>query len=185
MKKLIPAMLALACLCAAAEEKVVTFRFTGTIAYASGLVVVGEQVTGKFSYDTRLKPWSLYKKDGMAFFSIPGTFPVTAQVGNVTVSTNQVAAQVYDDIGGNGMDLFSIGGSNPIVNGVQYANGDSFGITLGPTPNAGTAIEGLRLPEDLDLSKFNGIPQLAHGALNYNGGVIFYFLIDSLEKVPN
>jgi len=179
MKKLITALIASACISAGAE--VVTFKFTGTVTYASTMVVVGEQVVGSFSYDTRLKPYVKYVHADAALYQIPASLPITGQVGSVTVSANNVQAHVEDNVkGGGAADLFAIGGSNPVVNGVQCGSGSIFDITLGS--GNGKALKSFQLPEEFDLSMFD---LFAFGRVICNDHFLFQFNVNTIENLPN
>ena len=179
MKKFITALVASACLCAGAE--VVHFKFTGTVTYASTMVVVGEQVTGSFSYDTRLKPTVKYVHADVALYQIPASMPITGQVGNVTVSAINVQAHVEDNVkDGGAADLFAIGGTNPVVNGVQCGSSSVYDITLGS--GNGKALKSFQLPEAFDLSLYD---IFAIGRVICDDQFLFQFNVDTIEKMPN
>lgn len=179
MKKLITALIASACISAGAE--VVTFKFTGTVTYAPAMVAVGEQVVGSFSYDPQLKPYVKYVHADAALYQIPASSPIVGQAGSVMVSANNVQAHVEDNVkGGGATDLFAIGGSNPVVNGVQCGSNSIFDITLGA--GSGKALKSFQLPEGFDLSLFD---LFAVGRVICNDQFLFQFSVHSIEKMPN
>lgn len=179
MKKLVLALAAAACV-GAVQAEVVSFKFTGTVTYAAEGAQVGDVVTGTFGYDTHLQP-VIKEMPSFAYYDLPPPFVMQAQVGAFQIHTPSTNVTILDNYGGNVEDLITVGGSNPVVNGTQFTNSDSFSITLASSWTNKKALQSFHLPGDIDLAKFDafGTP---YGTLIIDNITVLQFNVTSVQR---
>jgi hypothetical protein len=171
-----------------ANAEIVTFKFTGTVTYGGTLAIVGDEVTGIFSYDTKFQPRTSLQ--GYANYAIPAPFVISGSVGDHIIMAYNLQAAIWNNYNGNVEDMIQVSGGPVLVDNNIYSDG-SFGLSLASKPGSTKALQGTNLPTCLNIGKFNAGKDLTYGWLQSDGaegGQIIQFTIDSItstEQCPH
>ncbi|MBI2732952.1 MAG: PEP-CTERM sorting domain-containing protein [Aquabacterium sp.] len=182
------AVLAIVSLSAQAYE----FDFTARVTYSDGSlsgVSNGTVFSGHFvgndpvnDYGDLPAPFNTQ----MASYSF-GSGGVTANIAGHSVSAQNPSIRIYDNLGGNVEDGFSMdSGYTMSVDGVTYDSG-AFGFNLTTKPGNTGVIHDLSLPGSIDVSAFDGHSSLTYGFMQRDGsqtGAILGFQVLSVSVVP-
>jgi hypothetical protein len=144
--------------CNTAQAMVVNFQFSGTV-NASNLAVVGDTVTGAFSYDTSTVPISSTDNapgtSTVYFIDRPNALNVA--FGAYTITSDRLSITVTNNLNSNTPDSFSLGTVNMQLDGVDKPDA-YFALTLGTyplDPTAFKAIKSSKLPSSLNVNDFS------------------------------
>jgi hypothetical protein len=166
-----------------AEAALVTYAFEGTVD-GVGLPVfgispaMGSRVTGSFSYDTSIAPWT--SGTFYSHYQIYSPYSLVAEIGGTRIESGGIfSISIQNDFGGNVEDTISIGAQPALIAGTQTADG-VFGLNFA-SRNANT-FSSLSLPEHLILADFNA---WRYGVLTRagNNNEIITFSVDRLTPV--
>jgi hypothetical protein len=176
-------VLAAGLLAGAAQAEVLTFEFRGTVTDSVISVPVGSAVVGTFSYDSGVPSDEYVHRPGAyAFYEIPAPGGLSAQVGDLVISTTRLHVTVYNNQGGNVEDMVEVTSSPPTVNGVTYPEGH-FGFNLASGPGSTNVLHDESLPRSFNIADFNA---WTYGFLQMDGGPsgqLLNFNVDSIRLV--
>lgn len=182
------AVLAILSLSAQAYE----FDFTARVTYTDGSlsgVGSGTVFSGHFLGNAPVNDYAGLPdpfNTQLASYSF-GSGGVTANIAGHSVSAQSPSIRLYDNMGGNVEDGFSMdSGYTMTVDGVTYDSG-AFGFNLTTKPGNTGVIQGLSLPGSVDVSAFDGHPSLTYGFMQRDGsqtGGILGFEVLSVSVVP-
>lgn len=164
------AMLAVLSLSAQAYEFTFTAEVTGTDGSLSG-VSQGTVFSGRFVGNGPYDPYAQYGGFGgvMSAYSFTSG-QVTASIAGHSVVAGSPSIGIYDNMGGNVEDGFSMSSGYPMtVDGTTYASG-AFGFNLTTVPGNTGVINGLGLPSSVDAALFDGHFSLTYGYMQRDGG---------------
>ena len=173
------ALLSLASVAASAD--IIEFRFTGTITYGGNLAVIGDSITGTFSYDANSKP-RIRDKNRYANYSPLAPTAISITVGAHTVSTERLIVDIWNDFGGNVEDMVDVTSFPPTVDGELLPNG-SMGFRLASAASNTRVFRTIHLPESYDVGAFDG---MNYGFLQRDGaqdGQLLQFTVVSIDAV--
>lgn len=186
MKRFI-AGFALSALCIAAQAY--EFTFVGQVTYTDGSlsgVSTGSVFEGHFSASSPGSAYGPIAPPRMASYRF-ATGQVTALIGGHSILAGSPSISISDNRGGNVEDGFSMSSGYPLdIDGVRYASG-AFGFNLTTRPGTVNVIQGLQLPDQIDVAAFNGHSSLTYGYLQRNGapgGTVLGFAVTSISMVP-
>lgn len=188
MKKLIIGF-ALSALTLAAQAY--EFDFTGRVTYADGSlsgVTIGTLLQGNFSAEGPSNSYSSFSWNDVASYSFTSGL-ISANIGGHLIEAKSPSIRIYDNLGGNVEDGFSMSSGYPLsVDGTTYLNG-AFGFNLTTKPGNTAVIHNLELPAQVDVSTFDGHSSLTYGYMQRDGapgGTILGFevLSVSVSAVP-
>jgi PEP-CTERM motif len=165
------------------------FDFTARVTYSDGSlsgVVKGTEFGGRFVGNGPFDAYpGLSSAKQIEYHFLSGG--VTADIGGHTVSAESPSIRIYDNLGGNVEDGFSMSsGYTMTVDGTKYDSG-AFGFNLTTTPGTTNVVNGLNLPDVIDVSAFNGHSSLTYGFMQRNGaqgGTILGFQVLSVIRPP-
>lgn len=182
------AVLAILSLSAQAYE----FDFTARVTYTDGSlsgVSSGTVFSGHFLGNDPVNDYAGLPdpfNTQLASYSF-GSGEVTANIGGHSVSAQNPSVRIYDNMGGNVEDGFSMAsGYTMAVDGVTYESG-ALGFNLTTKPGNTGVINGLSLPGSIDVSTFDGHSSLTYGYMQRDGsqtGGILGFEVLSVSVVP-
>lgn len=162
------------------------FDFTGRVTYTDGSlsgVTGGTLLQGHFSTEGGSNDYGTFNWDDMASYRF-ASGQVSANIGGHTIAANSPSIRIYDNLGGNVEDGFSMSSGYPIiVDGTTYLNG-AFGFNLTTKPGNTGVIHGLGLPTQVDVSTFDGHSSLTYGYMQRDGapgGTILGFEVLSVN----
>lgn len=166
------------------QAALVAYTFEGTVD-GVGLPVfgispaIGNPVTGSFSYDTSIAPWT--SGSFYSHYQIYGPYSLVAEIGGARIESGGFfSISIQNDFGGNVEDTISIGTQPALLAGTQTADG-VLGLNFASRdPNTFTS---LSLPEHLTLNDFDA---WRYGVLTRSGNnsEIIGFSVDRLTPVP-
>jgi hypothetical protein len=165
------------------------FDFTAKVTYSDGSlsgVVNGTEFGGHFVGND---PFDVYPTFPSAkqieYRFVSGG--VTADIGGHSMSAENPSIRIYDNTGGNVEDGVSMSsGYTMTVDGTKYDSG-AFGFNLTTTPGTTNVVNGLNLPDVIDVSAFNGHSSLTYGYMQRDGGqkgTIIGFQVLSVIRPP-
>lgn len=165
------------------------FDFTGRVTYADSSlsgVTSGTLLQGHFLAEGPSNAYSSFNWDDEASYRF-ASGQISASIGGHTISANSPSISIYDNLGANIEDGFSMSSGYPlIVDGKTYLNG-AFGFILVTKPGNTGVIHNLDLPTQIDVSTFDG--HSSYGFMQRDGapgGLILGFdvLSVSVSAVP-
>ena len=175
-------MLACLALFNTAFAETASFKFTGKVTFGGPMAIPdGTIITGTFSWNPDTRPNLRIK--GLSIYQILQNF--SASVGGHQIAVNPFSVSVWNNMGGNTEDMLVIGGGVPVVDGTTLIDG-SFALSLASGPGSTKALKNTRLPESIDVTKFDAGPTLNYGELRSDGGPdggLLQFSIDSIESI--
>ena len=168
-----------AALQAANNEFVYAFDFTARVTYSDGSlsgVTEGTLIEGNFQ---GVGPGSIYAVFGGTNYTDEYRFQsgqVSATFAGHTLTAKNPGIRIYDDMGGNVEDGFSMSsGYTMTVDDTTYSNG-AFGFNLTTRPGNTGVIHDLSLPSEVIVSEFDGHSSLTYGYMQRHGGPGGYIL---------
>jgi hypothetical protein len=167
-KLIIGAALSALALAAQAYE----FDFTARVTYTDGSlsgVSTDTLLNGHFSAEGEANDYANFNWSDMAQYSF-ASGQVTAEVGGHTIFSAHPSIRLYDNLGGNVEDGFSMdSGYELVVDDTTYSQG-AFGFNLTTVPGNTGVIHGLDLPSQVNVADFDGHSSLTYGYLQRDGG---------------
>jgi hypothetical protein len=160
------------------------FDFSGRVTYTDGSlsgVTIGTLLQGRFFSEG--SPAESGRSTGAVSYSFVSG-QSSARVGGHTFTAKSPSIRIYDDLGGNVEDGFSMSSGYPlIVDGTTYSDG-AFGFNLTTVPGNKGVIQGLGLPSQINVSDFDGHSSLTYGYIRRDGsqsGAILGFEVLSVH----
>jgi hypothetical protein len=165
----------------AANADIIEFQFTGAITYGGNLAVIGDSITGKFSYDANSKP-TLRVKNSYAHYSPPAPASMSITVGAHTVSSERLTVDIWNNYAGNVEDMVDVTSFSPTVDGVTLPDG-VMGFRLASAPLNRGVFKTIQLPAFYNVGAFDG---MNYGVIQRDGGPdgqLLQFTVVSIDAV--
>ncbi len=147
------------------------FDFTGRVTYTDGSlsgVSSGTLLQGRFFAEGPSNDYGSFTWDNMASYSFVSG-QISANISGHTISAKSPSIRIYDNLGGNVEDGFSMSSGYPLtVDGTTYLNG-AFGFNLTTEPGNTGVIQNLGLPSQINVSAFDGHSSLTYGFMQRDG----------------
>ncbi len=162
------AALAMAALCCSAQAY--EFNFSARVTYTDGSlsgVQAGTVFSGSFSAQN---PVEAYPGFWRGYYEFQSGGLLTASIAGHTVAAGNPYAIVYDNLGSNVEDGFSVSGGYPVLLDGRTLSSGAFGFNLTTVPGNTGVIQGLALPDEIDVAAFDGHSSLTYGFLQRDGG---------------
>jgi hypothetical protein len=162
------AALAMVALCCPAQAY--DFTFSARVTYTDGSLS-GVQAGTVFSGSLSARnPIEAYPGFWRGYYEFQAGGLLTASIAGHSVAAGNPYAIVYDNRGGNVEDGFSVSAGYPVLLDGRTLSDGAFGFNLTTTPGNTGVIQGLDLPDDIDVSAFDGHSSLTYGYLQRDGG---------------
>lgn len=143
--------------CNSAQAIVVNFQFSGTV-NAGNMALLGDSVTGTFSYDTASTPsFSMDLSSGtITNYLIYRPNALNVSFGSHIITSDSLSIEIINNLNSNTPDHFSLGTISMQLDGVELPE-SYFSLTLGTyplDPTAYSAIKSSKLPSNLNVNDF-------------------------------
>jgi hypothetical protein len=175
------AALAMVTLCVSAQAY--DFNFTARVSYSDGSlsgVQLGTVFSGSFSAQN---PIEAYPGFWRGYYEFGAGGLISASIAGHSVVAGNPYAIVYDNLGANVEDGFSVSSGYPLLLDGRALPDGMLGFNLTTRPGTTGVIQGTDLPDEIDVSAFDGHSSLTYGYLRRDGGqngVILGFQVMSI-----